>query len=81
MPGQLELVQHVNLQRTKAATEGNVLFGCDALVAEHDYVMIEMRAMDAFEIVVGERLAQVETGYFSAQGAFERRDLDGLVSG
>jgi len=27
MTGQLELVQHVNLQRTKAAAKGNVLFG------------------------------------------------------
>jgi len=43
-----------------------VLFGRDALVAEHDHMVIEMRAMDALEIVVGERLAQVETGYFSA---------------
>jgi hypothetical protein len=43
-----------------------VLVGRDALVAEHDHVMIEMRAMDALEIVVGKRLAQVETGHFSA---------------
>lgn len=80
--GQLELVQHVDLQRTETAAEADLLAGRDALVAEHDHVMIEVRAMDALEIFVGKRLAQVETGYFGAQRSiFKRCDLDGLVWG
>jgi hypothetical protein len=82
MTGQLKLVQHVDLQRTEAAAEVYVLLGRDALVAKHNDVMIEMRAMDTLEIFVGEGLAQVEAGYFGAQGrTVERGDLDGLVWG
>jgi hypothetical protein len=66
MPAQLELVKYVDLQRSKTAAEVDVLLGRDALVAEYDHMMIEMRAVNAFEIVVGKRLAQVETGYFGA---------------
>jgi hypothetical protein len=59
-----------------------VLLGRDALVAKHNDVMIEMRAMDTLEIFVGEGLAQVEAGYFGARGrTVERGDLDGLVWG
>jgi len=80
--GQLELTQHVDLQRTETAAEADLLLGRDALVAEYHDVMIEVGAMDALEIFVGKRLAQVETCYFSAQRrAFERRDLNGLVWG
>jgi hypothetical protein len=43
-----------------------LLVGRDALVAEHDHVMIEVSAMDALEVFVGKRLAQVEACHFSA---------------
>jgi hypothetical protein len=38
--GQLELMQHVDLQRTETAAEADLLVGRDALVAEYHYVMI-----------------------------------------
>jgi hypothetical protein len=52
---QLELVQHVDLQRPEAAAEGDLLCRRDALVAEHQHVMIEMRLMDALEITMRQR--------------------------
>jgi hypothetical protein len=64
--GQLELTQHVDLQRPETAAEADLLVGRDALVAKHDHVMIQVSAMNALEIIVGKRLAQVKTGYFSA---------------
>ena len=79
MARQLELVEHVDLQRTETAAEADLLVGRDVLVAEYHDVMIQVSAMNALEIIVGKRLAQLEPGYFSAQRrTFKRRDLDGL---
>ena len=41
----------------------------DALVAKHEHVMVEMRAVDAREIGVVERLRDVEADHFGADGA------------
>jgi hypothetical protein len=80
MAAQLELVQHVDLQRAETAAEADVLFGRDALVTKYDDVMIQVSAMNALEIFVGKRLAQVETCHFGAQRrTFKRRYFDDLV--
>src|ERR1700761_1597060 len=82
MARQLKLVEHVDLQRTEAAAEADLLVGRDVLVAEHDHVVIQVSAMNALEIIVGKRLAQGETLHFSAQRrTFKRGDLNGLVWG
>jgi hypothetical protein len=47
---QLELVQHVDLERAEAAAEIDVLGGRDLLVAEHQHVVIEVRAVDAHSV-------------------------------
>ncbi len=56
MAGQLELVQHVDLQRAEAAAEVDLLRGRDALVAEHHHVVVQMGAMEAPEVRRGQRL-------------------------
>ncbi len=73
---QLELMQHMNLQRTEAPAEGDLLIRRDALIAKHQHVMIEMRAMEAGEVVVAQRLVEVEAEYFSAERAVEGANLD-----
>src|SRR5579872_1989424 len=83
---QLELMQHVNLQRAEAATEGNLLIRRNALIAKHQHVMIQMRAVNACEILLAQRLAEIETQNFSADGAVERANFDapgliGMTSG
>jgi hypothetical protein len=78
MTRQLELMQHMNLQRTKAPAESNLLVRRDALIAEHQHVMIEVSTVDAREIVLAQRLAEIEPENFRADGAVERANLDGL---
>jgi hypothetical protein len=75
---QLKLVQHVDLQRPEAAAKGDLLVRCDALIAKHQYVVIEVRAMNAREIFVGKRLAQIEPEDFGAHWAVEGTDFDAL---
>jgi hypothetical protein len=75
---QLKLVQHMDLQRTKAAAKGDLLLGGDALVAKHQYVVIEMRAMNAREILIAKRLIQVEPQHFGTHGAVEGTNFDAL---
>jgi hypothetical protein len=38
--------------------------------------MVEMRTMDAREIIGGQRLIQVEAEYFRADGRIERHDFE-----
>lgn len=78
MAGQRELVQHVDLQRAEAAAERDVLVRRDALVAKHQYVVIEVRAMDAREIVGVERLRQVDADHLGAERRVERHDVEML---
>jgi hypothetical protein len=75
---QLELVQHMDLQRAKAAAKGDLLVRRDALVAKHQYVVIEVRAMNAREILVNKRLIQIEAQDFRAHGAVEGTDFDAV---
>jgi hypothetical protein len=76
MTGQLELVQHVNLQRPKTAAEVDVLRGRDLLIAKHQHVIVEMRAVNACEIFGGKRLVQIEAEHFGADGRIERNDFE-----
>lgn len=78
MARQLELVQHVNLQRTEAAAEGDLLIRRDALIAEHQHVMVQMRTVNALEIVLAQRPAEIEAEHFRADGAVERANPDVL---
>jgi hypothetical protein len=74
-------VQHVDLQRTEAAAEGNLLLRRDALVAKHQYVVVEVRAMNARKIFGSQRLAQIEPEDFGAHRAVEGPNFNGLGNG
>ena len=78
MAGERELVQHVDLQRAEAAAERDVLVRRDALVAKHQHVMVEMRAMNAREAAGVERLRQVEADHFGTERRIERHDVEML---
>jgi hypothetical protein len=76
---QLELMQHMNLQRTEAAAEGDLLIRRDALVAKHQHVMIQMRAVNARKSSWLKRLAQIEAEHFGTERAVESANFDGLT--
>jgi hypothetical protein len=78
MARQLELVQHVDLQRAEAAAEGDLLRRRDALVAEHQHVIVEVRAMDAREIPGGQRLRQIQPDHFGTERCVERTDAEAI---
>jgi hypothetical protein len=50
--GQQELLEHVDLQHTETSAESDLLFGGDALIAEHNNVMVQVRTVNAREILV-----------------------------
>ena len=76
--GQQELFEHVDLQHAEAAAEGDLLFGGDALVAEHYDVVIQMRAVDAREVCVVDRAGQVQANDLGADAAGQWANLEGL---
>jgi len=81
MTRELKLVQHMNLQRPETAAKGDLLLRGDALVAKHQHVVIEVRAVNAREVLCGKRLAQIEAQYFGAYRAVEWANFDGLRDG
>nr|BFD38853.1 hypothetical protein FFPRI1PSEUD_03520 [Pseudomonas sp. FFPRI_1] len=78
MPGQQELLEHMNLQHTEATAEGNLLFGADALVAEHHYVMIQVGAVDAGEVLVVDWPGQVEADDLGTYSPIQGADFESL---
>lgn len=68
---QMELVQHMDLERAEAAAEFDVLGRSDLLVAEHQHVVVQMRAVDAREVFVVDGLRDVEADDFRADGGVE----------
>ncbi len=48
---QQKLMQHMDLRRPEAAAECDLLRRRDALVAEHDHVVVEVGALDSREVV------------------------------
>jgi hypothetical protein len=74
---QLEVFQHVDLQRAEAAAEVDVLLRRDALVAEHQHVVVQVGAVDAAEIGRRERPGEVQAQDFGAQRGVKRADFDG----
>ncbi len=78
MPRQQELLEHMDLQHAKTATEIDVLFRGDALVAEHHHVMVQVRTVNACEILIIDRAGQVETDDLGAHRSAERADFKEL---
>ena len=78
---QLELVQHVDLQRAEAAAEGDLLRRRDALVAEHQHVVVEVGAVDAGEVLARQGLRQVQAEHLGAQRRVEGADFETSARG
>lgn len=78
MPGQQELLEHMDLQHAKTTAESDVLFGCDALIAEHHDVIVQVGAVDAGEILVVDGSGQVQANDLGAYGIGEWTDVERL---
>nr|GEU28124.1 hypothetical protein [Tanacetum cinerariifolium] len=76
---QLKIAQHVDLQRPETAAEIDLLLRRDALVAEHQQVVVEVRLVDAREIVRRQGLMQIEAEDLRAQRRIEQLDLEGSL--
>ena len=78
MARQLEVAQHMDLQGPPAPAEGDVLRGRDALVAEDQDVVVQVRAVQSREVGVVQRPRQVEPQHLGAKRRVEGLDLEGL---
>jgi hypothetical protein len=78
MPGQQELLEHVDLQYAESATEGDLLLGADALVAKYHDMVLKVRAVDAGEVLIVDRSGQIEADDFGTDGAAKWVDVEGL---
>ncbi|MNG94197.1 hypothetical protein D3C79_532020 [compost metagenome] len=81
MAGQQELLEHMDLQFAETATELDVLLRGDALVAEHQDVVVEVGAVNTGEILGFDRFGQVQADDLGAYGTGERTDFKGLRLG
>jgi hypothetical protein len=66
----------VDLQHAETATEIDLLLGGNALVAEHHHVMIQVRAVNAGEVLIIDRAGQIEADDFGTDGATESADFE-----
>ncbi len=66
---ELEVLEHMDLQRPEQAAEIDVLARRDALVAEHQYMVVEVGAVDARKVLAAQRARQVQTQHLGAQRA------------
>ena len=72
----LETLEHVDLQRPEAAAEIDLLLRRDVLVAEHQHMVLKMRAVNAGEILRIERPVQVQAQHLRAQRFAESTNLE-----
>ncbi len=79
--GKQKLLEHMDLQLAKAAAEGDLLFRADALVTEHQHMVVEVGAMNTGEILGADRPGQVQANELGADGTGERADFEGLRLG
>ena len=76
--GQVELMQHVDHQAAEAAAEIDVLPRRDALVAEHQQVVVQVRLVHALEIGGRQFASQVQANELGAHGTRQRPQLERL---
>ncbi|MNT65906.1 hypothetical protein D3C72_2039290 [compost metagenome] len=77
--GQQELLEHMDLQHTEAAAEGNLLFGADVLVAKHQHMVVEVRAVNPGEVFGGDCTGQVQADDFGTDSTGERTNFEALL--
>ena len=72
----------MDLQRPETAAEIDLLLRRDALVAEHQQVVVEMGFVDALELARRQRPAQVQAEDLGAERRIEQFDVkSGLENG
>ena len=69
----------MDVQLAEQAAECLVLIEGQLLVAEEQHLMRHQRVVHFLELLVAERLAQVDAGNFRADGRGGRLHLDGFV--
>lgn len=79
MPWEQELLQHMDLQLTEAPAEGDLLRRGDALLAEHQHMVVQVRPMDTAEVLGGQGQPEVEAEHLGAERSVEGTDLQGNV--
>src|SRR5690606_15813798 len=67
MARQLELLQDMDLQRTEAATEIDMLLRCDILLAKHQHMMLGKGLAQLSEVWFAQGAAQVKVQDFGTQ--------------
>ncbi|GGY45599.1 hypothetical protein GCM10007387_29580 [Pseudoduganella albidiflava] len=65
----------MDLQGPEQAGKIHLLLRRDALVPEHQHVVLQVGGMQLQQGLAGERLCQVEANHFSAKGTFERANV------
>ncbi|MCY1370014.1 hypothetical protein D9M69_570830 [compost metagenome] len=81
IPGQVELMQHVDHQAAEAPAEIDVLLRGNALVAEHQQVVVQMRLVHPGEVSRVEFLRQIDTDDLRAHRARQGPDQEILGRG
>jgi hypothetical protein len=57
---ELEALEHMDQQQANDSAEVHLLLQCDALVAEHQHMVLQMRAVDTGEVGGFEGLRQIQ---------------------
>ena len=70
---QLELVQHMDLQRPPQTAEGHLLRRGDALVTEHQHMVLPVRLLQTLKILLQNGLRQIQPQHFCPQIAYRTR--------
>lgn len=76
--GQQELTQHMNLQRAPVPEELDLLGRCDALIAEHRHMVVQIGAVPPVKVRRGERPAQIQPQQLGTQRRGQSTDLKAL---
>jgi hypothetical protein len=70
--GQVEMMLNMDLQRSEAAAEVDMLFRRDVLIAEHQHLTILQRRTDRREVSLGQRLTEIDPGDLRTQNLGQR---------
>lgn len=77
MPWEQELLQHMYLQLTEAPAEGDLLRRGDALLTEHQHMVVQVRPVDTAEVLGGQGQPEVEAEHPAPNAASRARICKG----
>jgi len=79
--GQQELLEHMDLQHAEAAAEIDLLLRGDLLIAKDHDMVIQVRAVNAREVLITYRPTKVKANDFGADGTIEGTNFENLWRG